>query len=145
MRALFVVMLVIGSLAVACSTGSTTGLGTRSDAIAYFASQGFSGAESSGAAASPVTASAAPLWVAKGPGDALAESSGAGNSVDWVSISVDAQGSGRDLLAAFLTHFAPAAGGFYSSGLTARASGTSHDKSRTIGGRRVHIPTISTA
>jgi hypothetical protein len=134
-------LILFAAIAVACSAASTTGLGTRTDAIAYFNSQGFAGAEASPQASA---APQAPLWVGKGPEDALAEVSGAGNNVDWVSISVDAQGNGGDMLDAFLKRFAPGSGGFYSQVLNDTSSGGSQDQSRTIGGRRVRIQTLNT-
>jgi hypothetical protein len=133
---------------VGCNSAAAPGsLGSRSDAIAYFTSKGFSGSEASpatGASAAAAGASAAPLWVGKGPDSALGEVSGSGNSVDWVSISVDAQGSGGDLLDAFLKHFAPGSGSFYGNVLEDTSNGSSQDQSRTIGGRRVRIQTIGT-
>jgi hypothetical protein len=138
-RLMFALVMLAVPLAVgACSSTPSGALPSRSDAIAYFTSQGFSGAESSAA-----PASAAPLWVGKGPNDALGEVSGSGNSTDWVSLSVDGQGTGGDLLDAFLKHFAPGSGSFYSKVLNDTNSG-GQDQSRTIGGRRVRIQTIGT-
>jgi hypothetical protein len=140
---LVLVALVAILLVSACNSASTNGLPSRSDAIAYFTGQGFTASESPRPNAQAPATTDAGLWVSKGPNDALAEISGSGETVDWVSLSVDVQGVGGDLLDAFLKRFAPGSGNFYGQVLEDTSSG-SQDQSRTIGGRRVRIQTIGT-
>src|SRR3712207_2835717 len=75
-------------------------LGSRSDAIAWFTSQGFTGHES------PLN-DGTPRWLGNGPQNSVGEVQGPGNTATKVSLIVAASGETGTLTGNFIARYAP--------------------------------------